>query len=140
LWLYFGWITDLEILDNGARQFAGLQPDWPSTKIRLSAVLEALLRKGADIVVIVREHPHNEAIARTVRALGQRYNGRARVIVAPDFHEKGMLGDDFVLSGSMNLTHNGVTVNDEHIVLRRDLESVEERRVVLEAKWGGGLL
>ena len=30
LWLFFAWISDVEILDNSARQFAVLEPDWPS--------------------------------------------------------------------------------------------------------------
>jgi phosphatidylserine/phosphatidylglycerophosphate/cardiolipin synthase-like enzyme len=50
-------------------------------------------------------------------------------------HNKGILGDDFLLSGSMNLTFSGITVNEEHLTLRTDTASVEEWRVVLERKW-----
>jgi len=35
LWLFFAWITDIELLDNSARQFSALAPDWPATQIRL---------------------------------------------------------------------------------------------------------
>lgn len=136
LWVGFGWISDIEILDNQARQFSALQPDWPAAQIRLSAVLEALANKGCEIVVLVREHKGNQAFIDKVRALGHE---GIRLVIARDFHEKGLLGDDYVLSGSMNLTWNGVTVNDEHILLRTDPAAVAERRLQLEEKWGAQL-
>jgi hypothetical protein len=46
-----------------------------------------------------------------------------------------VLSTDYVLSGSMNLTWNGITVNDEHILLRTDPASVAERRLQLEERW-----
>jgi hypothetical protein len=136
LWLGFGWISDIEILDNQARQFSALQPDWPAAMIRLSAVLEAIAAKGGRIVILIRRHKHNEGFVEKMRGLGQP---GITVVVTPDFHEKGMLGDGYVLSGSMNLTWNGVTVNDEHVVLRTDPAAISERRVQLEEKWGGSL-
>lgn len=133
LWLGFGWISDIEILDNQARQFSALQPDWPSTMIRLSSVIETLAGKGSKIMILTREERHNESFVERMRGLG---SANINVLVTPDFHEKGMLGDGYVLSGSMNLTWNGITVNDEHVLLRTDQASVAERRLQLEEKWG----
>ena len=67
LWLFFAWISDVEILDNSARQFAALEPDWPAAPIRLSQVLRALLSRGVEIRVIIREHGHNDYFTRTPR-------------------------------------------------------------------------
>lgn len=133
LWIGFGWISDIEILDNEARQFSALQPDWAAGSIRLSAVIEAIAAKGCEVVILIRDHSNNRGFIDRMRPL-QR-SGRIRMIIAPDFHEKGLLGDDYVLSGSMNLTWNGVTVNDEHILLRTDPAAVAERRLQLEEKW-----
>ena len=47
LWLFFAWISDVEILDNSARQFAALEPDWPAAPIRLSQVLRAHSREAS---------------------------------------------------------------------------------------------
>ncbi|MER8825316.1 phospholipase D-like domain-containing protein [Mesorhizobium sp. M0938] len=138
LWLGFGWITDIDILDNEARQFSALQPDWPAAAIRLSAVIEALANKGCEVIVLTRDHPHNVSFVDKMRALGSANGGAVRVLVTPDFHEKGILGDGYVLSGSMNLTWSGITVNDEHVLLRRDPAAVAERRIQLEEKWGHG--
>lgn len=135
LWLFFAWITDIEILDNSARQFAALQPDWPASSIRLSVVLDSLLVRGANIRLIMREHGHNELFAGRLSELKGLHGGQIRWIVEKDFHAKGLLGDDFFLSGSMNLTMNGISVNGEHVILRCDPAVVAEQRVELETQW-----
>lgn len=137
LWVGFGWISDVEILDNGARQFAPLQPDWPTGQIRVSTVLAAIAAKGCEVVVLIRDEPANRKFIDRMRDL--EVMGSIRIIVLPDFHEKGLLGDDYVLSGSMNLTWNGITVNDEHLLLRTEPAEVAERRLQLEEKWGAYL-
>jgi hypothetical protein len=137
LWLIFGWISDIEVLDNRARQFAALQPDWPATGIRLSSVLRALVERGSNIVFISRDVEHNRSFSAQLISLCSDFGNRLVVTLKPEVHEKGILGDDFLLSGSMNLTHNGVNTNDEHLTLRTDLGSVEEWRVSLEQKWAG---
>ena len=50
----------LKIIDNSARQFAALEPDWPASPIRLSEVLRALLSRGVHIRLIIREDGHND--------------------------------------------------------------------------------
>ena len=39
-----------------------------------------------------------------------------RFFIAENFHEKGITGSSFSLDGSMNLTHNGVHVNEEYVI------------------------
>jgi len=135
LWLLFGWISDIAILDNSARQFSALQPDWPSNEIRLSSILKALVDRGGDVVLILRDVKHNYEFIDRLSAIRQKYPGRLRVKLSADVHDKGILSDDFLISGSMNLTFNGVTVNDEHLTLRTDPASIEEWRMTLEQKW-----
>jgi hypothetical protein len=137
LWLAFGWISDVEILDNTARQFAPLHPDWPATGIRLSTVLKALIDRGGKVALVLRDVEHNRVFVERLKQIRTQYPARLQVVLEADVHEKGILGDDFLLSGSMNLTFNGITVNDEHLTLRTDRASVEEWRLVLEQKWGG---
>lgn len=135
VWMLFGWISDLEIIDNRARQFAALRPDWPATGIRLVEVLEAVLERGGSIALVIRDVEHNRRFFERTAALRARYPRSFRSGLFPEVHEKGLLGDDYLVSGSMNLTHNGITVNDEHITLRTDRPSIEEWRLVLERKW-----
>jgi hypothetical protein len=42
---------------------------------------------------------------------------------------------DFFLSGSMNLTNNGISINGEHLVLRTDPAAVAEQSIELETRW-----
>jgi phosphatidylserine/phosphatidylglycerophosphate/cardiolipin synthase-like enzyme len=135
LWLFFAWISDVEILDNSARQFAVLEPDWPAAPIRLSQVLGALLSRGVEIRVIIRKHGHNDFFR--ARLLKARYGNLLKWTIENSFHAKGLLGADYFLSGSMNLTLSGISVNGEHLVLRTDPAAVAEQAIELESRWEG---
>lgn len=135
LWLCFAWITDVPLLDNSARQFALLQPDWPPTPIRLSKVLGALLARGGNVNVVIREHEHNATFIATLNRLRTEYGSAIRWAVGDNFHAKGLLGDSYFLNGSMNLTLNGVSVNDEHVVLRLDPALLAQQRLEFADRW-----
>lgn len=136
LWLLFGWISDIEILDNRARQFAALYPDWPANGIRLTSVVRAYLERGGRLILVARDVEHNRQFVTNLKAICSDFADQMSIALKPEVHEKGMLGDDFLLSGSMNLTYNGVNTNDEHLTLRTDRKSIEEWRVSLQHKWG----
>jgi hypothetical protein len=135
MWLASAWISDIEVIDNTARQFSSLCPDWMARPIRLSEVLCAILERGSEVVVIVREHKHNQDFISRIERLRIRHPGKLFPIIAPSFHEKGILGDGYVLSGSMNFTYSGINTNDEHLIYRCDPAVVEERRLVLVNRW-----
>lgn len=137
LWLFFAWISDVDVIDNGARQFAALEPDWPAAHIRLSRVLNALLSRGSDLRLIIREEGHNDYFLARLNGLKARHGDQIRWAIEKSFHAKGILGADYFLSGSMNLTMSGISVNGEHLVLRTDPPSIAEQSVQLEAQWEG---
>ncbi len=137
LWLFFAWISDVEILDNSARRFAAVEPDWPAGPIRLSQVLAALLARGTQVRLVIREHGHNEYFVHRLRALRERWGDQVKWLVEKDFHAKGLLGDDYFLSGSMNLTRSGISVNGEHLVLRTDPAAIAEQAEQLDLQWEG---
>jgi len=135
LWLASAWVSDIEVIDNTAQQFSALEPDWTARPIRLLEALGAIARRGAEVVVILRDDPHNRPFAERLRstpAWGQRL---IHLLLEPDFHEKGLLGDDYSLDGSMNFTFRGITVNDEHLIYRTDPAAVAERHQVMERRW-----
>jgi phosphatidylserine/phosphatidylglycerophosphate/cardiolipin synthase-like enzyme len=135
VWLFFAWISDLEIIDNSARQFAALEPDWPAAPIRLSQVLKALLARGAKIRLIIREHGHNEYFIARLQELKRQYADLLKWTIEKSFHAKGLLGADYFLSGSMNLTLSGISINGEHLVLRTDPAAIAEQSIELESRW-----
>ena len=135
LWLFFAWISDVEILDNSTRRFAAIEPDWPTAPIRLSQVLGALLARGTQLRLVIREHGHNEYFIARLQTLKGRFGDQLKWVVEPDFHAKGLLGDDYFLSGSMNLTFNGISVNGEHLILRTDPAAIAEQAEQLHLQW-----
>ena len=137
LWLFFAWISDVEIIDNSAREFAALEPDWPAAPIRLSQVLRALLARGVDIRLVIRADGHNDYFIARLQTLKARYGDQIKWTVEKSFHAKGLLGADYFLSGSMNLTLNGISINGEHLVLRTDPSAIAEQSIELESRWEG---
>ena len=51
------------------------------------------------------------------------------VEISDTLHLKGLLGKDYYLSGSMNLTYSGVEINHEGISLNRSPEAIAEARI-----------
>ncbi|HZP88593.1 MAG TPA: phospholipase D-like domain-containing protein DpdK [Burkholderiales bacterium] len=139
LWLLSGWITDIGIIDNRARQFNTLDPSWPTAMVPLSAVLRTILERGGGVSIVLREDQHNRYFTDRMRGLRGEFPQTLRILLAPDFHEKCLVGTDYVLNGSMNLTYRGVEVNDEHVVFRTEPSIVAERRLVLATLWGSKL-
>jgi hypothetical protein len=137
LWLCFAWVTDLQLLDNSARQFALLQPDWPAAPIRLSNVLDALLARGGKINVVIRDHEHNETFITVLERLRAEHGSAIRWAVGDKFHAQGLLGERYFLNGSMNLTVSGVSVNEEHVVLRLDPALLAQQRLEFTERWEG---
>lgn len=135
LWLFFAWISDVEIIDNSAREFAALEPDWPAGPIRLSQVLRALLARGVELRLVIRADGHNDYFIARLQTLKARYGDQIKWTVEKSFHAKGLLGADYFLSGSMNLTLNGISINGEHLVLRTDPAAVAEQSIELESRW-----
>ncbi len=135
IWLFFAWISDVEILDNSAREFSAIEPDWPAAPIRLSQILGALLSRGAHLRLIIREHGHNDYFIARLQTLKARYGDLVKWTIERGFHAKGLLGADYLLSGSMNLTLNGISINGEHLVLRTDPAAVAEQAIELETRW-----
>ena len=137
LWLFFAWISDVEIIDNSAREFVALEPDWPAAPIRLSQVLRALLARGVSIRLVIRADGHNDYFIARLQALRARHGDQISWTVEKSFHAKGLLGADYFLSGSMNLTLNGISINGEHLVLRTEPAAVAEQSIELETRWEG---
>ena len=55
---------------------------------------------------------------------------------SPELHEKGILAGGMLLSGSMNLTYNGIRRLEESIHLTDDTNTVARARVAYEERWG----
>ena len=138
LWIVTPWISDVPIIDNRTGQFAGLIPALPQRWIRLGEILEQLQIWGGSLVIACRPNDHNRSftdqLQRRIREVGSEQ--RVRVCLSAELHEKGILTETVLFSGSMNLTHNGLRVLEEVIHLTDESDSVARTRAAYQDRWG----
>jgi phosphatidylserine/phosphatidylglycerophosphate/cardiolipin synthase-like enzyme len=135
LWLVSPWVSDIVILDNRANSFSTVARELPRTRTRLAGVLAHLIRRGTGVVIATRPDEHNAEFLTRLRAqVGQ--TERLLVHQTHTLHEKGVLGDRFYVSGSMNLTHNGITFNEEVLHFFTDAATVASTRHTFVSRWG----
>ncbi len=135
LWIVSPWISDIVVLDNQANAFTTIAREWPRARTRLVSVLAHLIRRGTGVVIATRPDEHNiEFLTRLEAAIGK--TDRLRIHRTHSLHEKGLLGDRYYLSGSMNLTHNGITFNEEVIHFFTDAADVAPTRQTFVSRWG----
>ncbi len=138
LWLVTPWISDVPIVDNRAGRFAGLVPALPQRWIRLGEIIEQQLIRGGSVVAACRPDEHNRLftsqLQRRSREIGREQ--RVHVRLSPELHEKGILSTAAFLSGSMNLTYNGLRRLEEVVHLTDDSDSVARARAAYQDRWG----
>lgn len=138
LWIVTPWISDVVVVDNRAGRFTGLLPDMPKRQIRLAQVLLSHMQRGGSIVIACRPDDHNRTFIEQLEertrdaGLAERFVHRFAV----DLHEKGILTTHLLLSGSMNLTYNGLRRLEESILLTDDSDAVARARHAYEDRWG----
>jgi len=62
---------------------------------------------------------------------------RLRTETRPALHAKGLLSDDYCLSGSMNFTRNGIENLDEMVTYTTNPETVGALRLEFDQEYGG---
>ncbi len=135
LWLGSAWISDIHILNNRAFQFSSLEPDWPAEMISLSSVLLAIAKRGTQLIIITRENDENSNFIQKIKS-SSLYNKNIVIVLRDEFHEKGLLADDYEIFGTMNFTYKGITTNDERITYRTDMGKLSERQLTAWNKYG----
>jgi hypothetical protein len=137
LWIVSPWVSDVEVLDNRVDQLRGLVPDLPPRWIRLGEILQRVLFAGGSVVIATRGDAHNRLFTEQVKARAAAAGQSERVVVhlAPELHEKGILTKRIHLSGSMNLTFNGLRRLEESIQVTADRETLARVRHSYEDRW-----
>jgi hypothetical protein len=137
IWLVSPWISDIPVLDNRTNGFSALDPQWARTQVSLSQVLGRLLELGTTIHISTRPDDHNEGFLSRMRRFAESDQLPLYLHSAEELHEKGILGEEYYLSGSMNFTFNGISLNEEAVHYSVDPAFVAENRIMLSERWGG---
>ena len=136
LWLVSPWISDIAVLDNRANAFTTLVPSWGRARVRLADVLLHLAERGTSVVVATRgQEAHNQDFLSHVKQ--RRADLKTfRVHQTDELHDKGLLGDGFLLAGSMNFTYSGISINQEALHFTTDAATIAQHQVLFQARWG----
>lgn len=142
IWLVSPWISDVELIDNSTGGFDALARHG-RRPIRLAEILVTLATQGTHIVVGTTTDDHNTRFLQRLRVLAEDLRVADKLTISIDttdnLHTKALTADDFALSGSMNITFNGIQIREELIDLRTEPSYVAEARMSAFERFGGVL-
>lgn len=138
LWLVSPWLSDLELLDNRTGAYAALDPQWEPRHFRLAELLGRLMELGTRVILATRPVEHSENFLRKLDDLVHSSGLHQQLTVhrRPTLHLKGLLGDDYYLSGSMNFTFSGVELNEESVILDASPEGISQAHIAFDNDFG----
>ena len=137
VWVVSGWLTDVKVVDNTLGAFDAVLGETPPTTCRLSEMLALITEAGTHIHVVTRPGAHNEEFIERLRTAIQDRQ-RLHVVLDPSVHEKTVCGRNWILSGSMNFTVNGLGSNEESVTYKVDGRDVAQAQLDFAERWGSG--
>ena len=131
IWVVSPWISNVVLIDNRTGNFDALNPEWGRREVRLAEVLATLMARGTHVHIVTRSDASNDSF-RTRIAEVARENGldeQLSVLIHNQLHTKGILLGGCLLMGSMNLTYNGMVINDEWVEFSIDPQELARTRL-----------
>lgn len=131
VWIVSPWISNVVLIDNRSGNFDALNPEWGRREIRLADVLTALMTRGTTVSIVTRSDESNRGFVTRLRDLieQQSLQDRAEITIHDQLHTKGILLSNSLLMGSMNLTYNGMVINDEWVEFSLGPEDLARTRL-----------
>jgi hypothetical protein len=123
-WIVSPWLSDVVVIDNRGGRFAHLS-ELGDRKLRLTDVLLYLVNRfGTKVTVVVSDDGWaSEARMGIPAAFSQAGKSNflnMHVRSRDHLHDKIVATSDWLVSGSMNFTKQGITVRDEHVDIETD--------------------
>ncbi|UOE21933.1 phosphatidylserine/phosphatidylglycerophosphate/cardiolipin synthase family protein [Thermobifida halotolerans] len=135
LWIVSAWISDVEILDNAHAGFSAVLDESSASACHLSTILGLIANTGARVHIVTRPGPHSGTFVSRVRAL-VRNPERLHVVFDSRVHEKTICGRNWILSGSMNFTVNGLGSNKEQVTYTVGGGRADQAHLDFTEQWG----
>ena len=131
IWIVSPWISDVVLIDNRSGNFDSLNPEWGRREIRLTDVLGTLMTHGTKVHIVTRNESSNDSFRTRIDDLAseQDLKGLLHIHIHDQLHTKGILLTGCLLMGSMNLTYNGMIINDEWVEFSRDPADLSRTRL-----------
>lgn len=131
IWIVSPWISNVVLIDNRTGNFDALNPEWGRREIRLTEVLATLMARGTVVNIVTRSDASNDAFRTRIGELVHEHglDGQLSVLIHNQLHTKGILLGGCLLMGSMNLTYNGMVINDEWVEFSIDPQELARTRL-----------
>lgn len=139
-WLVSPWVSNIVLFDNRASGFSTINPEWGNREIRLIEVMTNLMARGTALGIATSLDIHNDPLldALTMAADEGGLADKLHVVRRQHLHIKGVLLKRGLLTGSMNLTYNGLEINDEMVAYDTTPKTLAEARINFESYVGAG--
>lgn len=137
IWIAMGWISDVVIFDGTRGQFGALGDGGDVGKLRVSDLLVVLASRGTRISIVTRPDASNEVFVDALKrkARGTEAEENIRLHYSSEVHHKNIVGMDWFIDGSMNLTTNGLDNNVESLTLTVDARDAAAVRTNISSTW-----
>lgn len=134
-WLVSPWISNIMLFDNRAGGFSTINPEWGNREIRLVEVLTDMMARGTALGIATSMDTHNDPLIAALTTAVQEggLSDQLRIVRRQHLHIKGVLLKRGLLTGSMNLTYNGLELNDEMVVYDTTPKTLSEARINFES-------
>lgn len=134
-WLVSPWISNIVLFDNRAGGFGTINPEWGNREIRLIEVVTSMMARGTALAITTGLDSHNDPLldALTMAADEGGVTNKLQIVRRQHLHIKGVLLKRGLLTGSMNLTYNGLELNDEMVVYDTTPKTLAEARINFES-------
>jgi phosphatidylserine/phosphatidylglycerophosphate/cardiolipin synthase-like enzyme len=131
IWVVSPWISNVVLIDNRSGNFDALNPEWGRREVRLADVLVTLMGRGTKVHIITRNDSSNDSFRTRIADLANEHDleDSLSVRIYDQLHTKGILLSRGLLMGSMNLTYNGMTINDEWVEFSHDSADLSRTRL-----------
>lgn len=131
IWIVSPWISNVVLIDNRSGSFDALNPEWGRREIRLADVLVTLMNYGAKVHIVTRNVATNNAFRTRIADLAREneLEELLKIYIHSQLHTKGILLTRCLLMGSMNLTYNGMEINDEWVEYSLDQQDLGRTRL-----------
>lgn len=131
IWIVSPWISNVVMIDNRSGNFDALNPEWGRREIRLVDVLVTLMNHGTKVHIATRGEVSNDAFRTRIADSARECSveDQLEVHIHDQLHTKGILLTRCLLMGSMNLTYNGMVINDEWVEFSLDPHDLGRTRL-----------
>jgi hypothetical protein len=137
-WLVSPWISNIVLFDNRAGGYGAINPEWGSREVRMIEVMTDIMSRGTSLGIATSLDEHNvpliEALTEAADEAGLA--DKLCIVRRQHLHIKGVLLKRGLLTGSMNLTYNGLELNDEMVVYDTAPKTLAEARINFESYVG----